>query len=569
MALSPKGYEYGITPRGTHPFWDATGEVTGVDATVEVGPNTGTPTASVDAEYDEGEVILHFSFDGLKGETGPQGEQGEQGEQGLPGAQGPQGLQGPAGPQGETGAQGPQGEQGLPGTNGTNGVNGNIIWYTRGSATHTGDDYIFNKDVLNPTGYGEVKVGDYIIQYYNSQSRIFVIHTVGTTTVTAAYFCNIKGDTGPTPTVTADATVDATSGTPTVNVTKTGTDAAPNFSFAFTGLKGTQGAQGVQGPAGTNGVTPVIAAAATVDNNTGTPTVDVTKTGSDANPTFTFAFRNIKGDQGVQGIQGQQGAPGADGHSVSVITDNISGTLDEIQVSGDGADKLGGVSLDLILTDQSHELLEIYGLPSWDDIMTGAIPVIGRDNNNYKIIKWVIPSLYEKQVVYVDNVTPQSLYPYMIDQKNQKLEIHYVLDNVAVSFGSSISYYKTSDMSTLINDTIVSGSSNDNIYWNVPFIADKQGQYYPGRYTFLWNELGGPGFPSFTVVTQNNETLQFLIDFTYVTTAYDDTNQEIYFTTSIMLKECLTPGYIVTPMNIASFTARMVPGNFCKIEKAI
>lgn len=56
-----------------------------------------------------------------------------------------------------------------------------------------------------------------------------------------------KGDTGATPTISAAATVDNTTGTPTVNVSKTGTDAAPEFTFAFTGLKGPKGDPGTPG----------------------------------------------------------------------------------------------------------------------------------------------------------------------------------------------------------------------------------------------------------------------------------------------------------------------------------
>lgn len=56
---------------------------------------------------------------------------------------------------------------------------------------------------------------------------------------------------GAAPSITANATADASSSdTPTVTVTKTGTDAAPVFSFAFSGLKGAQGIPGPQGPAG-------------------------------------------------------------------------------------------------------------------------------------------------------------------------------------------------------------------------------------------------------------------------------------------------------------------------------
>lgn len=53
-----------------------------------------------------------------------------------------------------------------------------------------------------------------------------------------------KGDAGETPTITASATVDNTTGTPSVEVTKTETEEATNFNFAFTGLKGPQGEPG-------------------------------------------------------------------------------------------------------------------------------------------------------------------------------------------------------------------------------------------------------------------------------------------------------------------------------------
>lgn len=46
------------------------------------------------------------------------------------------------------------------------------------------------------------------------------------------------GDTGATPNINVTASVDGTTGTPTVTVTKTGTAENPSFDLAFTGLKG-------------------------------------------------------------------------------------------------------------------------------------------------------------------------------------------------------------------------------------------------------------------------------------------------------------------------------------------
>jgi hypothetical protein len=50
-----------------------------------------------------------------------------------------------------------------------------------------------------------------------------------------------KGDAGITPTITATASVDNTSGTPSVTVQKSGSNTNPSFAFSFSGLKGQPG----------------------------------------------------------------------------------------------------------------------------------------------------------------------------------------------------------------------------------------------------------------------------------------------------------------------------------------
>ena len=127
-----------------------------------------------------------------------------------------------------------------------------------------------------------------------------------------------KGDTGAdgsTPNITATATVDSGSGTPDVEVTKGGTTANPSFAFAFSNLKGDKGDTGSQGPKGDKGDTgnPNITVTATVDSGSGTPDVEVTKGGTLENPTFALAFSNLKGTKGDTGDTGATGPKGDKG----------------------------------------------------------------------------------------------------------------------------------------------------------------------------------------------------------------------------------------------------------------
>lgn len=117
------------------------------------------------------------------------------------------------------------------------------------------------------------------------------------------------------------------------------------------GPEGPKGDTGAQGPAGAAAT--ITDVTATVDNNVGTPTVEVTMGGTAQARTFSFAFKNIKGATGAQGPAGTDGAKGdkgdtgAQGPTGTAGKDAPTITACEINVSG------ATISGTLTLSDES------------------------------------------------------------------------------------------------------------------------------------------------------------------------------------------------------------------------
>lgn len=103
---------------------------------------------------------------------------------------------------------------------------------------------------------------------------------------------------GNTKNITATASVDNTTGTPAVEVTKTETTEAVNFDFAFSHLKGEPGEKG------DDGATPEVSATATITDTGSVPSVTVTTTGTTEAPVLNFTFDHIGGGGGGEDTAG-------------------------------------------------------------------------------------------------------------------------------------------------------------------------------------------------------------------------------------------------------------------------
>ena len=382
------------------------GELKGVESITKTGSSGLVDTYTI--LYTDGTTADFYVTNGAPGEpgpagpkgdtgaTGPQGPAGEVGEAGATGPQGEQGPAGPQGPQGETGATGATGPQGPAGPQGPKGDDGTGLELKDTYAT------LADLEAAHPTGSaGDAYfVGDSTTGYVyiwstttSSWSNIGALKgpkgdtgatgpqgPQGETGETGAQGPQgIQGETGPqgatgetgatgpqgptgiTPVISASATADATSSaTPYVTVSKTGTDAAPSFQFAFTGLKGAKGdtgATGADGAKGDTGATPVIRVTATVDGGTGTPGCTVSKSGTAEAPTYTFAFTNLKG---------AQGDPGAT--SLSGLTDVLLTNLQDGQILQYSASEHKFINVSSSVTPSA-----VLSLQSTSPVQTGTI----------------------------------------------------------------------------------------------------------------------------------------------------------------------------------------------------
>ena len=232
----------------------------------------------------------------LQGPQGPQGIQGEKGGQGIQGPKGDQGEQGIQGPQGLKGDQGEQGPKGDPGIDGATGPQGDPGFYFTPNVDAAGNLSWSNNGGLDNPAAVNIK--------------------------------GAKGDTGKQGPqgLKGDKGNQGERGPQGLQGDKG--DTGEQGPQGEQGPKGEQGPQGepgndgAQGPKGDAGVTPDITVKATVGASTGTPTVNVAKSGTTEAPVITMSFNGLKGETGPKGTDGKDGVDGKPGTTLfSGLTD--------------------------------------------------------------------------------------------------------------------------------------------------------------------------------------------------------------------------------------------------------
>ncbi len=340
----------------------------------------GDPT--VEASTINGTTTLTFNY--LKGATGAKGDKGDQGATGAAGAKGDKGDQGPKGttftPSVSSAGviswtndgglnnptsiniKGPQGVKGDKGDPGKTVITLTQNYDLNNAKTDNGVYVSSSTAICNSLSHKPTS------GFYAGEIRIEVYHCGSNAYITQVMYCR--------------------NGLNHSEFSRTYNNGTWSdwFQYGLKGDKGATGATGPQGPQGETGATPTITALATVNNTVGTPSVTVDKSGTATNPSFTFAFTNLKGAKGDPGVNATTTAtattsanglmskedkaklnniaPGATAVTSTTVSGwgftKNAGTITGIRMNGSSKGTSGVVDLGTVLT--AHQAIKINGI---------------------------------------------------------------------------------------------------------------------------------------------------------------------------------------------------------------
>lgn len=119
--------------------------------------------------------------------------------------------------------------------------------------------------------------------------------------------------------------------------------------------------------------------AATIDGNTGTPSVEVVMSGTPRERTFTLNFHNLKGEPGKQGKQGEQGIQGERGYPFKIMKSYASVLEMQESYDTDGLEVGDLVVIVSSVEDADDAKLYTKGAYKYEFLvdMSGATGIIG------------------------------------------------------------------------------------------------------------------------------------------------------------------------------------------------
>ena len=240
----------------THPRWELhlglvtgdTGATPDITVTATVDDNVGTPEVTVTQTGTPEHPDIDFAFKNMKGETGETGETPDitmtatvDDTTGTPAVEVTEGGT-PEEPTFNLAFSGLKGETGERGTDGARGTS--IVRYADALPIDTKTISDWGK--LRPSTTFKLYQSDMILSH---GGNIFAVQADvnSPNPIRVLFNQSIRGTPGQdgvTPDITITATVDDTTGTPAVQVTKGGTPEDPTFNLAFSGLKGEGAASG-------------------------------------------------------------------------------------------------------------------------------------------------------------------------------------------------------------------------------------------------------------------------------------------------------------------------------------